>query len=320
MKKFKYIYLAICLIFRLSACTAGQPGGTAEEPSHAPTWQEQYDLGIRYLSEGNYQEAIIAFAAAIEIDPKRAPAYVGRGDAYAGTAKLAIDPAAPDELPPAAVSAYQSALTDYLSAIELDESDVSLYQKAAEIYVAQGNVKSAKELLRRGIKATGNEDLQIYLEDLEKPDTLFVLVREESYAGNSHSWSVYAYDELGYQISWSTWSGYDGLCWHSVTWVYDEEQNVWNKTTIENEKTTTETIESRTTGTVDRWHGHYYNEEEYVYTNPFDPNGCDEGFTAKYTYDENGNVVRIDTHNSAGTLSGYCILTWEKMEPAVTSQ
>lgn len=39
-------------------------------------------MGVRYLSEGNYEEAIIAFTAAIEIDPKRAEAYVGRGDAY----------------------------------------------------------------------------------------------------------------------------------------------------------------------------------------------------------------------------------------------
>lgn len=47
-----------------------------------PTWQEEYDLGMRYLSEGNYEEAIIAFTAAIEIDPKRAEAYVGLADVY----------------------------------------------------------------------------------------------------------------------------------------------------------------------------------------------------------------------------------------------
>ena len=43
------------------------------------TWQEQYDLGVRYLAEGNYEEAIIAFTAAIEIDPNRVEAYMGRG-------------------------------------------------------------------------------------------------------------------------------------------------------------------------------------------------------------------------------------------------
>ena len=62
------LFLVLALI--LSAC-----GGQG-------SWQEQYDLGVRYLSEGNYEEAILAFTAAIEIDPARAEAYVGRGDAY----------------------------------------------------------------------------------------------------------------------------------------------------------------------------------------------------------------------------------------------
>lgn len=57
------------------------------EPSSMPvssalTWQEQYDLGVRYLSEGNYREAILAFNVAIEIDPKRPEAYLGLADAY----------------------------------------------------------------------------------------------------------------------------------------------------------------------------------------------------------------------------------------------
>lgn len=47
-----------------------------------PTWQEQYDLGVRYLSDGNYQEAIIAFTAAIEIDAMRPEAYLKAAEAY----------------------------------------------------------------------------------------------------------------------------------------------------------------------------------------------------------------------------------------------
>lgn len=67
------IYLILGL-FLLFGCEAGQ--------NAASTWQEQYDLGMRYLSEGNYEEAIIAFTAAIEIDPKRAEAYSGMADVY----------------------------------------------------------------------------------------------------------------------------------------------------------------------------------------------------------------------------------------------
>ena len=70
MKKIIACILAAVLTVGLCAC--GQNGST---------WDEQYDLGVRYLSDGNYEEAILAFTAAIEIDPKRAEAYIGRGDA-----------------------------------------------------------------------------------------------------------------------------------------------------------------------------------------------------------------------------------------------
>lgn len=58
MKRLTAFILTVLVMLSLTAC-----GGKA------PLWQEQYDLGMRYLSEGNYEEAILAFAAAIEIDP-----------------------------------------------------------------------------------------------------------------------------------------------------------------------------------------------------------------------------------------------------------
>ena len=79
MKRICSLLLTLALILGLCAC--GQKAETSAE-ANAPTWQEQYDLGIRYLSEGNYQEAIIAFTAAIEIDPKRPDAYIGLADAH----------------------------------------------------------------------------------------------------------------------------------------------------------------------------------------------------------------------------------------------
>ena len=64
----------LCLLLALLTLTAC---GT-----RAPTWQEQYDLGVRYLRDGNYEEAILAFSAAIEIDPKRTETYVSLAEAY----------------------------------------------------------------------------------------------------------------------------------------------------------------------------------------------------------------------------------------------
>lgn len=66
-------FIALALMLGLCSCFASQTPAT---------WQGQYDLGIQYLSEGSYQEAAIAFAAAIEIDSNRAEAYEGLADTY----------------------------------------------------------------------------------------------------------------------------------------------------------------------------------------------------------------------------------------------
>ena len=71
MKKLFVLLLTLAVTLGLLGC--GQK---------TSTWEEQYDLGVRYLSEGNYEEAILAFNAAIEIDPKRPEAYVGLAKAY----------------------------------------------------------------------------------------------------------------------------------------------------------------------------------------------------------------------------------------------
>ena len=97
----------------------------------ASTWQEQYDLGVCYLSEGNYKEAIIAFTAAIEIDPEQAPAYVGRGDAYIFSGDTE------DNL--------SAARADYEKAIELDETLAEAYLELADAYILQGDYDYALE-------------------------------------------------------------------------------------------------------------------------------------------------------------------------------
>lgn len=81
MKRMKNIIILIMAVV-LTAC-----GTTAE------TWQDHYDLGMRYLSEGNYEEAIVAFNAAIEIDPKQPDIYISLTEAYlyAGDYEKAIE-------------------------------------------------------------------------------------------------------------------------------------------------------------------------------------------------------------------------------------
>ena len=323
----KRILMAVCL-FASILCACGQVSnsdtsnwqersnrGQASDPD-VPTWQEQYDLGVRYLSEGNYKEAIIAFTAAIEIDPKQAPAYVGRGDAYVGVGRMGetVD----GELPQEMISSYESARADYLSALDLDESKVDVYRKTAELYVILGDLDSAIALLERGITATDDGELQSYLDELIEKQSFFVLIRQDSYSplASSTMHSAFTYDQSGFQVNWDAWSLEDGKedHWRSVAWSYDEAQDVWMRKETKNGESKTDVLKTRQLGTAEYWSSEGFGGG-YVYSDPYNEDNVPEGNIAKYTYDEYGNATRIDTYDISGTLTGYCILTWEKINP-----
>lgn len=62
--------MLFCLLSALAAC------------QKQTSWQEQYDLGLRYLTESNYQEAIIAFTAAMKVNPQQVDTYVYLAQVY----------------------------------------------------------------------------------------------------------------------------------------------------------------------------------------------------------------------------------------------
>lgn len=126
--------------------------------SNALTWQEQYDLGIRYLNEGNYNEAIICFTAAIEIDEKNTSAYISRAHAYLKTNQM------------------EKALTDYEKVIEIDNTITEAYTGIADIYYSQNEYEKTNDILEKaeGNVATNSDELyngkivKIYSVDGEK--------------------------------------------------------------------------------------------------------------------------------------------------------
>lgn len=83
------------------------------------TWKDYYDLGMQYLKEENYEEAIVAFTSAIELDSRQAIVYIGRGDAYAGLAEREESKGNLEE----AEELYENAADDYEQAIELGEKE-----------------------------------------------------------------------------------------------------------------------------------------------------------------------------------------------------
>ncbi len=163
--------LVIAFILAIGLIACGQESEQTSEAAAASTWQEQYDLGVRYLSEGNYEEAIIAFTAAIEIDPNRAETYVGRGDAYIGSGEEEDN-----------LSAAQS---DYETAIELDAANVQAYLGLADVYTLRGEYEKALEVLEQGRQRASEGDTSIFTDRISAA-SIKIQAEEQAYIFTEH--------------------------------------------------------------------------------------------------------------------------------------
>lgn len=142
MKRAVATILLIVFVMGLCAC------GKAEA-----SWQEHYDLGVRYLSEGKYSEAIIEFSAAIEVDPQRPEAYVCRAGAHIASGESEEN--------------IEAAKQDYETAVQLGTTDADAYVALSEIYVEQGEEEMAVEILQTGEAATETDsDTANFLREL----------------------------------------------------------------------------------------------------------------------------------------------------------
>ncbi|GEM_PF-4173001 len=104
--------------------------------------QSSLDLGYKYISEGNYEAAIIAFEKVINIEPKNADAFRGIGIAYSAKGE------------------YKKA-EDYLKkAIAIRPDDSLSYEELSRIYIIEGDVKKANDILNTGIKNSNDISLQ----------------------------------------------------------------------------------------------------------------------------------------------------------------
>lgn len=117
-------------------------------------YDSKCETAFGYMENMQYEEAIAEFAAAIEHSPEKAVAYVGQGDAYTAIA-LQIE----DDIS-LKVEAYQNAKASYESALELDETNVELIQKLANVYTELEEDDSAVSLLEQGYTATNDETLK----------------------------------------------------------------------------------------------------------------------------------------------------------------
>lgn len=117
-KRLAALLLALVLALSTLACAKGE----------VKTYQSQLDLGTRFLTDGNYEEAIIAFRAAIEIEPKNAEAYLSLAEVY-----LAMGD----------TDAAIAILTDALAVVD----DVTAVQSMLDLLTAEPDVEPEPEPL-----------------------------------------------------------------------------------------------------------------------------------------------------------------------------
>ena len=182
MKRTVQIVLTLVLLLGLCACGAKES---------TPTWQEQYDLGVRYLEDGDYEEAIIAFTAAIEIDPKRAEAYVGRGDAYV----LSGD----------SRGNLRAARADYEKALELDETLAAAYLGLVDVYIRQEKFEKAADILRQGADLA--EDREELLEKIKQMDEVVEDIRFDWGESNGFEYAVITGVNAAGAVQWTYTTG-----------------------------------------------------------------------------------------------------------------
>ena len=142
MKKIIVWVLVVCLL--LAGCRKAEP--IIEETVAA--WLEQFDLGVRYLQEDNYEAAILAFTAVIEIDDKNVDAYLYRAESYVKAADVLAEED-PEE--------NKNKVHDYLDKAEAD------YDRVIEL------APEREEEINRELEEIRERD-EAYTEEPETPE------------------------------------------------------------------------------------------------------------------------------------------------------
>ena len=318
-------------LFLCAALLAGCAG------SNASALLKEYDLGVRYLSEGNYEEAVISFTKAIEIDEKYADAYLGRAQAYVGLGT-----------------------EEDLAKAQQD------YATAADLYEEQGDTEKAEQVRDEAQTATegnnGSEapspapgtenvtaqsetydlhDGRYYIEDFNADGVRFRgtlydadgnTVRVDEYAADNVKvketiyrdgavwyYNVYEYDARGNLIKDSVYhipvagmpdngiynpeNGLDQI----ATFEYDEKNNLvceerydWDGSLLFRA-----TYEYDESGNMVKKSG--FNGEQGQFSDFFSMQ-----YYSIYEYDQNGNEVKSEYYDPDGSLNYYCTREYDE--------
>lgn len=135
------------------------------------TWEKHYELGEKYLSEENYEEAIIEFTAAIELDGSKPEAFEQRANVYILLAEMDKDERAEfTEMSKSELE--QSAEADLLQAVELGTETVETYTWLGVYYQEQDDPDKRLEILETGYDRTQSETIKELLDEVQEQKDL----------------------------------------------------------------------------------------------------------------------------------------------------
>ncbi len=238
--------------------------------SSAEKLQKQLDLGQKYLEEMNYEEAIVAFEAAIEIDPMSVDAYLGLVEVY----------------------------------IRTGEFDTAL-EYAKKGYEATGDerLKEKIDMIERGnITASNGWTMKAYHYDEAGVLKWYAIYRygkhgivgysEYRVDGSLLEEQEYQYDEEGNNTA-TRWYNSDGTSGKYYEHEYDSEGN------------RIETRHYGSDGTLEGYYEYEYDSEgNCMASRYYGSDGILSGYWEK-EYDSKGRTVANRWYNSDGTLVDY---------------
>lgn len=294
------------------------------------TWKEQYDLGVRYLNEGNYEEAILAFQESIDIEPQRYEGWQGLAETYI------------------AQNDYDMALNTLQQGMDAIQSS-ELQQMREDVLAQQAKDQEAvvTEQWRSTAPALPGSGLEVW--ENSRTGAIgdsWAITSASSYIpdGRLFETTNYFYDDWGRLIK-KEYFGTNSISEHTekeliaVIWKPSQNNESWTEVWqweyadghIEEEISESDAsvhiagetqehqlsnaslsafFEDFPLGTLGTF---YYN------TNPDDTlfkdslNDYLPGSSVQYTLDENNNVSRVDLYDGAGNLHSYAELTFSKI-------
>ena len=126
--------------------------------SDPKTIQDYLELGNRYLSESNWEDAVLAFSALLTIDPNHVAGLTGRGQALqqlGGEENLS------------------AAREDFLSVLSLDDTNEQVWLFLADNYLETGDYTLATDLLEDEYARFGaSDELSLRIDQLQENRTL----------------------------------------------------------------------------------------------------------------------------------------------------